>query len=126
MLGTHFYNESIRKTIVGFGTLFNNIELRRKDKQKAKIFKGERQKFNQSMKSAKSVPAQRRAFLGWVDRWYRLSNSNHVNLETQGAINAYQKSPEGQRLTKDVLEMGLKLKLKPANLDLPEEFLHLR
>jgi len=32
MLGTHFYNESIRKTIIGFGTLFNNIELRRKDK----------------------------------------------------------------------------------------------
>lgn len=32
MLGTHFYNESIRKTIVGFGTLFNNIELQRKDK----------------------------------------------------------------------------------------------
>ena len=31
MLGTHFYNESIRKTIVGFGTLFNNIELQRKD-----------------------------------------------------------------------------------------------
>lgn len=31
MLGRHFYNESIRKTIIGFGTLFNNIELRRKD-----------------------------------------------------------------------------------------------
>ena len=33
MLGTHFYHEIIRKTIVGFGTLFNNIELRRSDKQ---------------------------------------------------------------------------------------------
>ncbi len=32
MLGKHFYNESIRRTIIGFGTLFNNIELRRKDK----------------------------------------------------------------------------------------------
>ena len=31
MLGTHFYHEIIRKTIVGFGTLFNNIELRRTD-----------------------------------------------------------------------------------------------
>lgn len=31
MLGRHFYNESIRKTIIGFGTLFNNIELRRRD-----------------------------------------------------------------------------------------------
>ncbi len=32
MLGKHFYHEIIRKTIVGFGTLFNNIELRRVDK----------------------------------------------------------------------------------------------
>ena len=32
MLGTHFYHEIIRKTIIGFGTLFNNIELSRTDK----------------------------------------------------------------------------------------------
>jgi len=31
MLGKAFYNESIRKTIVGFGTMFNNIQLIRKD-----------------------------------------------------------------------------------------------
>jgi len=31
MLGTHFYHEIVRKTIIGFGTLFNNIELRRTD-----------------------------------------------------------------------------------------------
>ena len=77
------------------------------------------------MKSAKSIQEQRRVFISWVDRWYRLSNSNHVNLETQGAINAYQKTPEGQRLSKDVIEIAKKLKLKPADLDLPEDFLHL-
>lgn len=33
MLGNHFYNEAIRKTVVGFGTLFNNIEVKRKDPQ---------------------------------------------------------------------------------------------
>ena len=27
MLGTYTYHEIIRKTVVGFGTLFNNIEL---------------------------------------------------------------------------------------------------
>ena len=27
MLGPHFYNEAIRKTVIGFGTLFNNIEI---------------------------------------------------------------------------------------------------
>ena len=29
MLGTYTYHEIIRKTIVGFGTLFNDIEIRR-------------------------------------------------------------------------------------------------
>ena len=28
MLGTYFYHEVIRKTIIGFGTLFNNMEVR--------------------------------------------------------------------------------------------------
>ena len=31
MLGSHFYNEIIRKNIVGFGTLFNNITLKKVD-----------------------------------------------------------------------------------------------
>lgn len=33
MLGTHFYNQAIRKTVTGFGTLFNNLEVQRKDPQ---------------------------------------------------------------------------------------------
>jgi hypothetical protein len=32
MLGTYFYHEIIRKTIIGFGTLFNNIFIRHLDK----------------------------------------------------------------------------------------------
>ena len=31
MLGQQFYHESIRKVIVSFGTMFNNINLVRKD-----------------------------------------------------------------------------------------------
>lgn len=37
MLGTHFYNEAIRKTVVGFGTLFNNIEVQRRHPQTKEI-----------------------------------------------------------------------------------------
>jgi len=33
MLGTYYYHEIIRKTIIGFGTLFNNIYIRHKNKQ---------------------------------------------------------------------------------------------
>ena len=29
MLGTYSYNEIFRKTVVAFGTLFNNIEIKR-------------------------------------------------------------------------------------------------
>ena len=52
MLGTHFYHEIVRKTIIGFGTLFNNIELRRTDKSgniiqtvKVPLAYGPREKF---------------------------------------------------------------------------------
>jgi hypothetical protein len=52
MLNRHFYHEIIRKTIVGFGTLFNNIELRRVDKNgnlvqtiKVPLTYGPREKF---------------------------------------------------------------------------------
>ena len=31
MLGTTFYHETIRKCVVGFGTLFNDIHITRKD-----------------------------------------------------------------------------------------------
>ena len=27
MLGSHFYNETIRRTVIGVGTLFNNIDV---------------------------------------------------------------------------------------------------
>ena len=50
MLGTYTYHEIIRKTVVGFGTLFNNIEVRRTKGSKTEIMKvplayGPKQKF---------------------------------------------------------------------------------
>jgi len=50
MLGTYSYHEIIKKTVVAFGTLFNNIELRRTKDNKTEVMKvplayGPRQKF---------------------------------------------------------------------------------
>ena len=46
MLGTYSYNEIFRKTIVAFGTLFNNIELRRSDEvMKVPLAYGPKAKF---------------------------------------------------------------------------------
>ena len=46
MLGTYSYNEIFRKTVVAFGTLFNNIELRRSDEvMKVPLAYGPKAKF---------------------------------------------------------------------------------
>ena len=52
MLGTYTYHQIIRKTVIAFGTLFNNIEIRKFDKdsnvesiKKVPISYGPRQKF---------------------------------------------------------------------------------
>ena len=52
MLGTYFYHEIIRKTIIGFGTLFNQISIKHKDAdgkiindQRVSLAYGPKQKF---------------------------------------------------------------------------------
>jgi len=52
MLGTYFYHEIIRKTIIGFGTLFNDIHIRHEDRNggtlsetKVPLTYGPKQKF---------------------------------------------------------------------------------
>ena len=52
MLGTYFYHEILRKTIIGFGTLFNDIHIRHDDRQggtlsetKVPLIYGPKQKF---------------------------------------------------------------------------------
>ena len=37
MLGTYYYHEIIRKTIIGFGTLFNDINIKHKNSSDAVI-----------------------------------------------------------------------------------------
>ena len=52
MLGTYTYNKIIRKTLIAFGTLFNNIEVRKENadgsiysRMKVPLAYGPRQKF---------------------------------------------------------------------------------
>lgn len=42
MLGSHFYNEIIRKNIIAFGTLFNNLELVKKDPSSGDVLETEK------------------------------------------------------------------------------------
>jgi len=51
MLGTQFYNQAVRKTVISFGTLFNNIELKKVvdgqvlETEKVPLAYGPKQKF---------------------------------------------------------------------------------
>ena len=51
MLGTQFYNQAVRKTVIAFGTLFNNIELKKvvdgqvMEVEKVPLAYGPKQKF---------------------------------------------------------------------------------
>ena len=51
MLGTQFYNQAVRKTVISFGTLFNNIELKKTvdgqvlEVEKVPLAYGPKQKF---------------------------------------------------------------------------------
>ena len=51
MLGTQFYNQAVRKTVISFGTLFNNIELKKTvngqvlETEKVTLAYGPKQKF---------------------------------------------------------------------------------
>lgn len=42
MLGPHYYNEAIRKTVIAFGTLFNNIEIQKVDPQTKDVLEVEK------------------------------------------------------------------------------------
>ena len=37
MLGTYYYHEILRKTVISFGTLFNDIHIRHKDQSGKEI-----------------------------------------------------------------------------------------
>ena len=66
MLGTYTYHEIIRKTVVGFGTLFNNIELRRTKGNKTEVMKvplayGPKQKFLARLRQVGDLTTQDQA-----------------------------------------------------------------
>jgi hypothetical protein len=64
MLGTYFYHEIFKKTIVGFGTLFNNIELRRSNGNKEEVMKvplayGPAEKFLSRLRQSADITDQK-------------------------------------------------------------------
>ena len=94
MLGSHFYNEVTRKSIIAFGTLFNNISVKKKDpstgavleESKVPLAYGPRQKF--LVRLEQMVSATRKVSIT-VPRLYFEMNS--VDYDPQRKTSPIQK-----------------------------------
>jgi hypothetical protein len=92
------------------------------DQKNAAQFNGEYNKFQEAMDSAGTQKEKKKKFQQFLDRWWRLSQGDDVNLLTQGAIKAYSKTDEGNKLAREVYQLGIELKLKPPHLEMDESF----
>ena len=85
MLGTYTYNEIFRKTVIGFGTLFNNIEIRRVSGSKTEVMKvhlayGPKDKFLARLAQA-GTTADRSTQISYPDYLLRYLDFHMILLE---------------------------------------------
>ena len=105
MLGTYTYHEIIRKTVVGFGTLFNNIEVRKYDGDenieriiKIPISYSGRQKF---LARIEQNPDLNKKFQTGVPRMaFEMVGINYDSSRKTSPIQFYKKSSTGTQKIK--------------------------
>lgn len=96
MLGPHFYNEAIKKTVVGFGTLFNNIEIKKVDPQtgdvlevqKVPIAYGPQKKFLYRLDE--NPEANRRIAITLPRLYFELLNINYDQARKTSPVQKYK------------------------------------
>jgi hypothetical protein len=98
MLGQHFYNEAIKKTVVGFGTLFNNIEVRKKDPQsgesleieKVPIAYGPKQKFLTRIEQNLDTTNNRRVAIVLPRIYFEMSGVSYDGSRKTSPVQKYR------------------------------------
>lgn len=136
MLGTYFYNEIIRKTVTAFGTLFNNIEIRHKDKNeqtfsttKVPLNYGPIQKFLARTEQQPELPSQLAVTLPRMS--FEMVSIEYDQSRKSSVIQTF-KSPTGPRtLSKTYLpvpynigfQLNIACKLQDDALQIIEQIL---
>lgn len=98
MLGQHFYNEAIKKTVVGFGTLFNNIEIRKVDPdtgtvlevEKVPIAYGPKQKFLTRLEQNVDTTNKRRVAIVLPRIYFELTNVSYDTTRKTSPVQKYR------------------------------------
>lgn len=98
MLGNYFYNEAIRKTVVGFGTLFNNIELKKKDPQTGEILEvekvplayGPKQKFLTRLEQNPNAGVGKNVAIQLPRLYFELTGINYDSARKTSPVQRYR------------------------------------
>ena len=99
MLGQYFYNEAIRKTVIGFGTLFNNIELQKKDPETGSILEvekvplayGPKQKFLSRLEQNPTASAGKNIAITLPRLYFELTGISYDASRKTSPIQKYRK-----------------------------------
>lgn len=105
MLGTYTYHEIIKKTVVAFGTLFNNIEIRKKDGSNniesiriVPLAYSGRQKF---LARLEQNPELNKKFENGIPRMsFEMTGISYDSTRKTGIIEVYKKSSSGSQVVK--------------------------
>jgi len=114
MLGSYFYNETIRKTVIAFGTLFNNIKIKR--------FAADGKAINQIKVPIAYGPMQR--FLARIEQQANFDDNVAISLPRisfEITSYAYDPSRKSSPITKFTGKGSTKTKHKKVFLPVPYE-----
>ena len=114
MLGTYFYNETIRKTVIAFGTLFNNIKIKK--------FAGDGKAISQIKVPVAYGPMQR--FLARIEQQGNFDDNVAITLPRLSfelTSYAYDPSRKSSPITKFTGKGATKSKHKKIFLPVPYE-----
>ena len=135
MLGTYFYHEIIRKTVIAFGTLFNDIYIRHEDaagndisEMKVPVSYGPRQKFlariqqQPELNKATQIDLPRMSF--------EISSINYDSSRKSGITQTF-KAKDGEKMKKVFMpvpynlgfELNILTKLQDDGLQILEQIL---
>lgn len=98
MLGPHYYNEAIRKTVIAFGTLFNNIEIQKVDPQtkdvleveKVSLAYGPKQKFLARLEQNPNASAGKNVAIQLPRLYFELTNITYDGARKTSPIQKYR------------------------------------
>lgn len=122
MLGQYFYNEAIRKTVIGFGTLFNNIELQKKDPstgnvlevQKVPLAYGPKQKFLTRLEQNPNAGAGKNVAITLPRLYFEMTGITYDSVRKTSPVQKY-------RTTVDENGSELRIQYVPVPYDMEFE-----